>query len=95
MIALANNIRRYRPVVPWAGPVLLEVTFTLRPTPDNPWRIPPLFPSRRPDLDNLCKLVFDALNHAGFYDDDAQIVRLVAAKVHGAVESTAVVISRP
>lgn len=41
-------------------------------------------PCRRPDLDNLCKAVQDALNGVA-YEDDAQIVGLSAVKVYSDV----------
>jgi crossover junction endodeoxyribonuclease RusA len=35
---------------------------------------------RRRDLDNLLKCVLDALEHAGAYQDDSQIVKITAKK---------------
>ena len=35
---------------------------------------------RRRDLDNLLKCVLDAMQHAGSYHDDSQIVRITAEK---------------
>jgi crossover junction endodeoxyribonuclease RusA len=32
--------------------------------------------ARRRDIDNICKAVLDALQHAGAYNDDSQIDRL-------------------
>lgn len=37
---------------------------------------------RRRDLDNLLKCMFDALQHAGVYEDDSQIAKLTATKHH-------------
>lgn len=36
-------------------------------------------PTKKPDIDNLCKAVLDALNGVA-WDDDSQIVKLSAAK---------------
>ena len=47
---------------------------------------------RRRDIDNMAKLVLDALNHR-VWADDAQVVRMEAEKVHGPPR-TEVVISR-
>jgi crossover junction endodeoxyribonuclease RusA len=35
---------------------------------------------RAADLDNRCKAIFDALEHAGVYDDDSQIDELFVAR---------------
>ncbi len=54
---------------PLAGP--LEVSILLFP-PDH----------RRRDIDNVQKALLDALQHAGVYRDDSQIVRLTIEKRH-------------
>ena len=41
-----------------------------------------ILPTGRPDVDNVAKLVLDALNGV-FWRDDAQIVDLAATKVYG------------
>lgn len=48
-------------------------------------------PAKKPDLDNIAKLVWDALNGI-VYADDAQVVRLKATKVYGATAETVVTI---
>lgn len=35
---------------------------------------------RKRDLDNLCKQVLDAMQHAGVYEDDSQIVQLLLVR---------------
>lgn len=42
------------------------------------------FPTKRPDLDNIVKLILDGLNGVAFHDD-AQIVNLHAARYWAAV----------
>jgi crossover junction endodeoxyribonuclease RusA len=37
---------------------------------------------RRRDLDNLCKAVFDALEHAGIYSDDFQVSYFSVERIH-------------
>lgn len=62
-----------------AGPVAVEMIFTL-PKPKSAKR--GSVPSKRPDLDKLCRSTFDALVSAGAIEDDARCVRLFAAKVY-------------
>lgn len=38
-------------------------------------------PAKKPDIDNVLKSIFDALNGAAF-EDDSQIVKIVAEKVY-------------
>lgn len=38
-------------------------------------------PAKKPDLDNVLKCIFDSLNGAAF-DDDSQIVKVVAEKIY-------------
>lgn len=44
----------------------------------------------RPDIDNLSKAVLDAMTGAGVWNDDAQVVRLVAEKRYGDADATVV-----
>lgn len=37
----------------------------------------------KPDLDNLCKQLKDAMTRLRFWQDDRQVVRLVCEKVYG------------
>ena len=39
-------------------------------------------PCKKPDIDNICKIIFDALNGIA-YKDDTQIVQLHATKFYG------------
>lgn len=41
-----------------------------------------LFPTKKPDCDNIAKIILDALNSLA-YDDDKQVVLLVVLKVYG------------
>lgn len=50
----------------------------VRSLPLGPWR------AKVPDLDNLAKLVQEAVGHSGVVDDDKQVVALSAKKVQGA-----------
>ena len=42
-----------------------------------------ILPTKKPDADNICKVVCDALNKTA-YDDDTQIVALSIIKLWGA-----------
>lgn len=82
--------RRHAPDAPWTGPLRLTVVF-LFPHPKTHYRTgkhsnelrpdAPSWHTSRPDTDNLCKLVKDALSGV-FYRDDAQIAGLVATKCY-------------
>lgn len=64
-------------------PVTLDITFVYKNTNTKTESYP--FRSKRPDLDNLIKLVADSCNGI-VYEDDAQIVQLSARKVYGEEE---------
>lgn len=48
-----------------------------------------LFPTSRPDVDNLCKSIEDALNGVAYYDD-SQIVTMTARKIYSGEDKTIV-----
>ena len=79
----------YRPLRPLEGPVRLSVTFVLPIPPSWPARkraealAGVLQPIGRPDRGNMLKLAEDALQAAGFYVDDSQIVGGEVAKRYG------------
>jgi crossover junction endodeoxyribonuclease RusA len=80
----------WRGRAPLAGPVALELAFTLALPKSAPksWRARPRWatPHRRGtgDVDKLARAVLDALGAAGVYADDAQVTRLAAGKAFGA-----------
>ncbi len=49
------------------------------------------WPTGKPDVDNLCKLLFDALNGL-MWRDDSQIVELVTTKAYGEHPQTTVTV---
>jgi len=51
----------------------------------------PEYHAKRPDLDNLCKFVIDAMNKI-FWKDDSQISKLVAEKKYSEVPRTEIII---
>lgn len=50
-----------------------------------------MLPTKKPDADNIVKIIADALNRAAYYDD-AQIVRLSYSKVYDEVPHVDVMI---
>lgn len=60
------------------GPITAVVTFYIK----KPQKLTRQFPATKPDLDNLIKGVFDALNGIA-WDDDAQVCRIECEKVYG------------
>lgn len=77
-IDFARAASRYKPAAPFTTALELWVNFTLIPpkTRKKP------HPIVRPDLDNYCKAVLDALNGI-FWVDDSQIVTLMSRKRYG------------
>ncbi len=63
-----------------AGPVDVEMIFTL-PKPRSAPKTRRTWPDRKPDLSKLVRSTEDALTDAGVWEDDARVVRCVAAKV--------------
>ena len=69
---------QHRPPSPLRGPLAVAMTFYL----PRPKRSKREYPSVRPDIDNYCKAVMDALNGM-IWQDDGQIVQLEASKRYG------------
>ncbi len=72
----AERARNGRTLV---GPLGMSLRFFMT-APKKPARMEP---SCKPDLDNLVKAVLDALNQAGIWNDDAQVVQIHALKTYG------------
>lgn len=91
IVAAKQALRGAEHLLPLAGAVDLEVVFTLVPTAKKPkpeqaagrWH------TQTPDVDNLLKLVCDALNGL-VWNDDAQVARVTVSKRWGTAASTAV-----
>ena len=49
-------------------------------------------PTKRPDLDNIVKLIKDSLNGIVWLDD-SQVVKLYASKVYGEIPNTLVIVN--
>ena len=50
-----------------------------------------LFPTKKPDCDNIIKIVLDSLNKIA-YDDDKQVVEVTLKKVYSDVEKLVILI---
>lgn len=68
---------RELPSLPYAGPIRLRVRFSFSPTKTSTW--PGKVMSKKPDVDNLLKMLEDALNNYAWVDD-SQIVGVIAEK---------------
>lgn len=86
-------------VPPSEDPVALKVTATIAPPQSWPnWKREAALanriePTTKPDLDNIVKLVKDALNKVA-WQDDAQVTSIDACKVYGSCEGLRIDIYR-
>lgn len=71
---------------PWEGPCSLRLRYVYQ-APKDSW--PGFECVKTPDLDNLAKLVQDALNGVA-YRDDRQLVRLEVERVYGQREHSSI-----
>jgi len=95
--SLRATWRNSRHSAPLDGPVTVRVTFTfVRPKSHYVGKNmagairadKPAAHIQAPDLDKLCRLVFDALTYAGVWGDDSQADCLIASKVWGETPNT-------
>jgi crossover junction endodeoxyribonuclease RusA len=61
------------------GPIQLHLDFYLA-RPQSVSRTARPFPVKPPDLDKLVRAVCDGLTDAGIWEDDSQVIRLIARK---------------
>ena len=66
--------------MPFDGPVIVDVTFWLKPPASASKKKLSLGPCRKPDIDKLLRSTFDALSTAGVWTDDARVVECGARK---------------
>ena len=74
-----KTVARLCGIKPVVGPVEVSLWFSLPLTAKGEER------KQRGDIDNLSKSVLDGLNKRA-YDDDRQVVRLIAERVQGSLE---------
>lgn len=75
---LISLLYPYRPQKPLEGALKLEIkwVYPFRKSEPKKNRIDELYCYTRPDVDNLCKLLFDVMTRLGFWLDDSQIADL-------------------
>lgn len=75
---LMSLLYPYRPQKPLEGALKLEIkwVYPFRKSEPKKNRIRELYCYTRPDVDNLCKLLFDVMTRLGFWLDDSQIADL-------------------
>ena len=78
-----SAIRGNRPDFPWAGPIIAGFCFLL-PRPRRVTQENSHAPTAKPDLDNLEKLVLEALTDV-IWRDDRQVVGWLPFPLHGKV----------
>lgn len=101
--ALATVCPNDRAEIPWSCPIEAKVTFVYKPSQSWPkWkRSAALHGSllfvKTPDLENVAKFVFDALEakkgRPGFYTDDKLIFRQILEKKYGPEERVIVTLT--
>jgi Holliday junction resolvase RusA-like endonuclease len=89
-------LRPHAPESPLQGPLLVDVSFVFpfkkterKADRERGW----VRSHTRPDIDNLCKMLFDAMSRLGFWNDDGQIADMRARKMRGQATGLAVYIS--
>ncbi len=66
---------------PLAGPLEVDITFTVRKPTSAPKRRR-TWPAVRPDLDKMLRSTFDALTEARIWGDDGQVIEVSGRKVY-------------
>lgn len=88
-LLMLDQLKQAGVTFPLNGPLDISLLFSLkRPASHfgsgkNAGRIKqsaPMYPTGRPDCDNMIKFVLDVLNKIGVWKDDAQVVRIHAEK---------------
>ena len=85
----------HKPDTPLEGPlkVFLGCVMPMPKSKSKKWKEAALtgaiLPTKKPDCDNIAKLILDSLNGV-FFVDDSQVVDLQCVKVYGAIPKTQV-----
>lgn len=80
---LFSLLNPYRPEKPLDKPLSIEIkwVYPFRKYEPKKNRLSEKYCDTRPDIDNLCKLLFDVMTRIGFWIDDSQIAKLNFVKV--------------
>jgi Holliday junction resolvase RusA-like endonuclease len=80
------------PKTPFKKPLMIKLLFSM-PRPKSHFRTgkfkgvlkdtAPDYASKKPDIDNLTKIVLDCMEKSGYFKNDSQVVMLQAEKVYG------------
>ena len=71
----------------FSGPIDVSITFFMSKPTDFKKKNSPIYHCSRPDIDNLCKFLFDACNETVF-TDDAIISKLSVEKIYDSTPRT-------
>ncbi len=71
---------QHRPGDLWDGPLRMEIDFYLQRPKSTPRTR--LYPTTKPDIDNICKAIWDSLEGI-LYTNDSRIVESIARKLYG------------
>lgn len=87
-----SQLLLYKPNMPFNEPLMVKIIFSI-PRPKSHYRTGkfkhllksdiPEYVTKKPDLDNLAKLVLDCMEQAQYFYNDSQIVMLQVEKVYG------------
>ncbi len=95
--SLIEKVRKFKPELPIVEPVHLDITFFMPIPKSTPKKKAEIMRKeglphiKRPDLDNLVKLVKDALNGV-FWKDDSQIFSMNVSKKYSENPATEITI---
>jgi len=81
---------KHKPAKPLSGPIKVTIRFFKLKPKSLPKRV--VHNVKKPDVDNLIKLVLDTMNSI-FFQDDSQIVELVSSKQYGQTPRTEVTLT--
>jgi len=93
---LAQSLQ-HKPPTPLIGALKLSIAFIMQipESKSKKWKEAAMtgseLPTKKPDIDNLAKLVLDSLNGV-FWLDDKNVVELLCSKRYGAIPMTVVTI---
>ncbi len=86
--------RRNAPKEPFLGPLRLSLCLTWPPARKSRQKAQCVKPMAvRPDVDNLCKIILDAMTKACWWKDDSQVAELRIAKFTGPIHGLSVRLS--